>query len=86
MTRGPDPSHTKVDILRQFIETPDPVLFVSEVSEYFDKSDEWARGRMNELVEDGYLDSKKPGRRTRVYWITREGREYYASTSASDNQ
>lgn len=83
MTRGPDPQHSNADVLQVFVESPDPVLFISEVADSFDKTDEWARGILNDLVEEGLIDTKKPGHRSRVYWITQEGRRYYAD-SVSD--
>ena len=84
MPRGPDREYSNRDILRYFVQTPDPVLFVSEVAEKFDKSGEWARKRLNELVENGYLNKKKPGRRSVVYWITPEGHSYWAENSDTE--
>lgn len=81
VTRGPEPEESDREILKQFVETPDPVLFASEIADLFDKTDEWARKRLNALVDEGHLGTKKPGHRTRVYWITPKGHRYYAESS-----
>jgi predicted transcriptional regulator len=52
----------------------------------FDKSDQWARDRMNELMELGYVNAKKPGHKSRVYWITEEGHRYYAESLPDESQ
>ncbi len=59
VTRGPEREQSNLDILRLFVESPDPVLFAQEVSDEFGKSDEWARGRLRELIEAGYVNAKK---------------------------
>jgi len=79
---GPNPSDDDVDVLRYFVESPDPVLFASELAEPMDMTTEGVRHRLNNLVDAGHLHTKKPGHRTRVYWLSREGREFYAEASA----
>jgi len=76
MARGPDPKFSDEHILRLFIENPDPVYFVSELADELDMSEEGVRQRIEPLVKDGRLLSKKPGERTRVYWISREGKQW----------
>jgi len=83
---GPDPADDDIQVLRYFIETPDPVLFTSEIADRMDMTTEGARHRLNNLVDEGYLHTKKPGHRTRVYWISLEGREYYAEAAESDGE
>jgi predicted ArsR family transcriptional regulator len=76
MPRGPDPKHSDEDLLQLFVENPDPVYFVTELAAELDMSEEGVRQRIESLVEDGRLLSKKPGSRTRVYWISREGKQW----------
>jgi len=86
VTRGPDREQSNIDILRLFVETPDPVLYTNEVADAFDKSDEWARVRLNELIEEGYLNAKKPGHKSRVYWISEDGHRHYANATSQGRQ
>ncbi len=86
VTRGPDREQSDTDILKLFVESPDPVLFAQEVADAFDKSDEWARVRLRELIDEGYVNAKKPGHKSRVYWITENGHRYYANSSSRGNQ
>jgi hypothetical protein len=84
---GPDPDHTPEDILRVFAESPDPVLFAQEVADYFDKSRTWAYNELDDLVDDGLLRTKKSGKRTRIYWISRDGKKrLYESSTGSLSQ
>lgn len=78
VTRGPDPKIDPLDLLHEFVVSPDPAFVPSEIAESFDASAETARTAMNKLVEDGYLGRKKPGERTVIYWITPEGRRHYS--------
>lgn len=75
-----------MDILRVFVQSPDPVLYAQEIADLFDKSDEWARNRLEELIDEGYLNAKKPGHKSRVYWITEDGHRRYADSLAEGNQ
>jgi len=86
VTRGPDREQSDIDILKLFVESPDPVLFAQEVADAFSKSDEWARVRLKELINEGYVNAKKPGHKSRVYWITERGHRYYADSASSGNQ
>ncbi len=82
MARGPDPEIDPISILREFIISSDPAFVPSEIAESLDVTTEGARYQMNKLVESGYLDKKKPGKRTVMYWITDEGLRYYATETA----
>lgn len=83
MTRGPDPEITPLLILHEFVVSPDPAFVPSEIAEKLDVTTEGARHQMNKLVERGLLGRKKPGERTVIYWITPEGRQYYAENTSS---
>jgi len=74
MTRGPDPDHSDAEVLRVFVESPDPVLFAVELADELDMTTQGVYKRLERLVNDGLLHTKKPGERTRVYWISRAGR------------
>jgi predicted transcriptional regulator len=76
MTRGPDPDHSDAEVLRVFVESPDPALFAVELADKLDMTTQGVYKRLDPLVDDGLLYTKKPGERTRVYWISRDGRIY----------
>lgn len=86
MTRGPDPMKSDLQVLRVFTQSPDPVLFAVELSEELNMTTQGVHKRMKDLVEDGLIHTKKPGKRTRIYWISRKGREYVYERSSSDSQ
>jgi len=78
VTRGPDPQITELDILREFVISPDPAFVPKEIGEKLNVTTEGARHQMNNLVERKLLAKKKPGERTVLYWITEDGERYYA--------
>lgn len=82
MPRGPDPQIPTIDILREFILSPDPAFVPSEIADALDVTTEGARGRMNTLVDEGLLAKKKPGERTVMYWITPEGKAHFAENAS----
>jgi len=85
VARGPDPKITAVDILEAFLASNEPAFVVSEIAEKLDVTAEGARHQMENLVEEGYLDRKKPSQRSVLYWVTDEGRQYYFDTVSSDS-
>jgi len=78
VTRGPDPQITELDILHEFVISPDPAFVPKEIGEKLNVTTEGARHQMNNLVERELLAKKKPGERTVLYWITEDGERYYA--------
>jgi len=78
MSRGPDPEIEPVSILEIFVVSPEPAFVPKELGERLDVSTEGARHQMDRLVERDFLQKKKPGERTVLYWITTEGQEHYA--------
>lgn len=59
---------TDEEILEYFREHTDPAFAIGELVEEFDIGSEGLRKRLNSLVREGQLATKKPGHRTRVYW------------------
>jgi len=63
------------DVLRLVALSPDPFVTASELvedSEY--ESRQGMSNRLNKLSEKGLLASRQVGSRSKVYWLTREGR------------
>lgn len=84
MPRGPDPEIEEYEILEQFLASTDPAMVPSEIADALDVTTEGARHQMNRLADEGWLEKKKPGKRTVLYWITDKGREHYFRNSSSD--
>lgn len=78
--RGPDPEADTRSLLQFFVESPDPGFTAQEVADEFDKTRQWADNRLDDLVDEGLLDSKNPGGRSKWFWITPAGREYLRET------
>jgi predicted transcriptional regulator len=78
VTRGPDPEIQTLDILTVFALSTDPAFVPAEIADQLDVTTEGARHRMETLVQQGYLERKKPGQRTVLYWVTDDGRDYVA--------
>lgn len=81
--RGPDPNIKANDILEIFLSSTDPAFVPSEIADKLDVTTEGARHQMNRLVEKGYLEKKKPGQRTVLYWITDTGQQFYFESTGS---
>jgi len=78
MARGPDPQIRELAILREFVLSPDPAFVPKEIADALDVTTEGARHQMQRLVDRGLLKRKKPGQRTVLYWISEDGKQYYA--------
>lgn len=70
-------SQNDIVYLRVFIEHPDPVLTATEVASERGVSQQGAHDKLQKLQDSGYVRSKKTGSRSRVWWITTDGREAY---------
>lgn len=86
MTRGPDPKHSDGEILAVFQASPDPVLFAQEIADALDTTRQTVYSRCADLVGQGYLRTKKPGERSRIYWLTYEGERRLADDASDANQ
>ena len=84
MSRGPDPKHSDEEILKLFRDTADPVLFASEVAESLSTTRQTVYNRMVELLEKGYVRTKKAGKRSRIYWISYEGMKHLEDYQQSE--
>jgi predicted transcriptional regulator len=85
MMPGPDPDVSAVDILRVFVERPDPAFIASEIAAEVGMTTQGARNRLEQLCDDGYLATKQPGERTRLWWLTPAGHRYYSASTAQSS-
>lgn len=67
-----------MEYLQLFLETDDPALFTTEVSDLLGVSQQGAYGRLKELHAKGYVGTKST-ENARVWWITHAGRDYVMS-------
>jgi len=77
MSRGPDAEIKPVTILSVMLASPDPAFTIAEIADELPYTAEGVRHQMNRLVDAGYLEKKKAGHRTVLYWETQAGVEYY---------
>lgn len=77
---GRKPTVSDVEILREFALCPDPFMHATELSDAMDMSRQGVHNRLEQLQEEGYLDSKMTGG-TRNWWLTDEGRNYISEQS-----
>lgn len=79
----PDLSEIQLAILEEMVVTPEPAFIASEFIADLEYTEEGIRYNLDQLVEQGLLDRKKPGPRTVLYWITKDGRDAYAEHAGS---
>ena len=82
MSRGPDPKIDAISILSIVLASPDPAFTAAEIAGELDVTSEGARHQMNRLVDAGYLEKKKSGHRTVIYWPTQAGLEHYVEATS----
>jgi len=71
MSEGPgrSPEITDEEILDVFRSASDPVLTTSEVAAEFELTHRGVRDRLDNLAEEGTLNSKDVGARAKVWWV-----------------
>ena len=67
---GRKPRVTDEEILDVFWSTSDPVLSTAEVAESLPIERRSVFNRLQQLEEDGLLESKEIGGRNRVWWVS----------------
>ena len=62
---------TTLDDVRDAVrDGPDPVSTTGDVAEVLDISSESARGKLNELHEQGRIEKRKIGARAIIWWVS----------------
>ena len=72
--RGSDRKVSDERILLEFLLSPDPALFTSEVSEPLPLSRQRVNGLLDQLEENGFVTSKTASGR-RLWWMTPKGKK-----------
>lgn len=67
---------TDREILLVFKDHPDPALANKDVVSELPLTESGVYNRIENLAEQGYLETKKVGKSGKIYWITNEGREF----------
>lgn len=78
---GRPPTVSAVEVMRAIALHPEPVVTARDINGELGLEPDSARERLKSLVEEGYLDMKKPGGSALVFWMTDEGRELLAKCS-----
>ena len=70
-TPGPNAEYTTEDVLAVFDQRSDPCepMTSSEIAESINCSRPTALNRLEELAEEGKIETKKVGARGRVWWL-----------------
>lgn len=68
------PRVNDVDLLKQIVLYPDPVVTAAELSEHVDYSPDGVRRRLHDLEGKGFVKSRKVGANAVVWWPTEAGR------------
>lgn len=76
---GRKPTVSDEQILREVALSPDPIVTAPELAERVDMTRQGVNHRLDQLVEEEYLESRDVGSRAVVYWLTDKGRERAAS-------
>jgi CTP-dependent riboflavin kinase len=61
-------------VLREMVLHPDPVITSKELSKRIDYSQDGARRRLHDLLENGYVESRTVGSNAVVWWVTDAGK------------
>lgn len=72
-SRGPNPSDDDVKILRLIRLREEPFATKSDLVDQMNVGSKQTRNRLDDLVEEGYLNVEKVGT-TNVYWLSDEGK------------
>lgn len=57
------------------IEHPDPGFSTKEVASEFGKTRQWADHRLSKMVDEGLLEVKKSGQRSKWFWPSPKGKQ-----------
>lgn len=71
---GPTPQVSDEEILKHVALSPDPIVTAGEIADLVDMTQQAVNKRLKQLVDEGYLNSRKVGSAAKVYWITESGR------------
>lgn len=71
---GRPPTVDAEKVMRAIALHPEPVVTARDIHEQIGLKPDGARERLKQLVEEGYLEMKRPGRSALVFWMTDAGR------------
>lgn len=73
---GRDKTVSDAEILYYFAVSDKPVLNVSRLEEEIDITRQGIYNRLEDLTNEGYLESMTVGASAKVFWLTEQGRQY----------
>jgi len=57
---------------------PDPVVTTNEIADELDVTQQAVHSKFSEFVAAGLMESKKTGSRSKVWWLSTDGRQAYS--------
>jgi predicted transcriptional regulator len=57
---------------------PDPVVTTTEIANELDVTQQAVHSKFSSFEEQGLMQAKKTGSRSKVWWLTTEGRQVYS--------
>lgn len=57
------------------VEHPDPGFTTNEVADEFEKTRQWADYRLSDMEEEGLVNQKTPGQRSKWFWPSDAGKQ-----------
>ncbi|WP_367175654.1 MarR family transcriptional regulator [Haloarcula rubripromontorii] len=82
---GPDPTVTKIDVLKEIRLAYPPVQAPKDLAERLEISNTAVSNKLKDMEKNGWVESERVGR-ARVYWITDNGRAQLDPEFSSGNQ
>jgi len=76
----PELRESDIKYLRAIISHPDPAVTATEVGDEVGVTQQGAHSKLSDLEERGLVRSKKTGSRSRIWWVTTDGRDAYAES------
>lgn len=75
---GREPTVSAEKVMQAIALHPEPVVTARDIHEDLDLKPDGARERLKRLVDEGYLEMKRPGGSALVFWMTDKGRSVLA--------
>jgi len=72
---SPPVSDSELKYLDAVSNHPDPVVTTTEIANQLDVTQQAVYSSFSDLEEKGLLESKKAGSRSKVWWLTIQGRQ-----------
>lgn len=79
---GRDPTVSAEKVMYAIALHPEPVVTARDIHAELGLKPDGARERLKSLVDEGYLEMKRPGGSALVFWMTDKGRQLLAEVES----